>query len=71
MSKTAQRKRQAYQEGLQDGAAGRGYRWSRHPYMAEYRFGYVDGLKVKKAFLRRRTWWYRSIRWICRKLGVA
>lgn len=44
MSKTAQRKRQAYEEGLRHGAWMSGYAYSRHPFMAEYRKGYQDGV---------------------------
>lgn len=44
MSKTAQQKRQAYQEGLQHGIWRSGHAYSRHPFMAEYRKGYADGL---------------------------
>lgn len=43
MSKTAQRKRQAYQEGLRHGVWGSGLAYSRHPFMDEYRKGYADG----------------------------
>ncbi|WP_427196742.1 hypothetical protein AB4J85_16860 [Pseudomonas aeruginosa] len=43
MSKTAQRKRQAYAEGLRDAKSGFGFRWERHPFMEHYKEGFADG----------------------------
>lgn len=71
MSKTAQRKRQAYKEGLEDGRLGRGERWARHPYMAHYRRGYREAQRERLERQQRRTWWFRVTRWLCRKLEAA
>ncbi|MDG9780291.1 hypothetical protein [Metapseudomonas otitidis] len=43
MSKTAQRKHQAYAEGLRDAKNGFGFRWKRHPFMEQYKEGFDDG----------------------------
>lgn len=43
MSKTAQRKRQAYEEGRRDGFCGYGKQYARHPFMPEYMRGLSDG----------------------------
>lgn len=43
MSKTAQRKYVAYQQGYEDGSLGYGFRWKRHPFMECYKSGYADG----------------------------
>lgn len=43
MSKTAQRKREAYAQGHRDGMRGNGFRWLRHPHMEQYRDGFEEG----------------------------
>ena len=43
MSKTAQRKRHAYEEGLRDGRNCNGSRYLRHPFMEAYRKGWLEG----------------------------
>lgn len=48
MSKTSQRKRQAYQEGLKHGLWRSGIAYTRHPFMAEYRRGYSEGVARAK-----------------------
>jgi hypothetical protein len=45
MSKTAQRKRQTFEEGLRDAVNGNGFRYVSHFYMEQYRAGYLEGLK--------------------------
>lgn len=45
MSKTKQRKDQAYYEGYHDGKKGRPFRWKRHPHLGLYRKGYRQGEK--------------------------
>lgn len=43
MSKTSQRKRQAYEEGHRDARRGNGFKYARHPFMEDYRNGFNDG----------------------------
>lgn len=76
MSKTAQRKRQAYQEGLQHGVWGSGHAYIQHPFMAEYRRGYADGVaraKYREAVRReqqdRQTWPVRFLDWLSRRFA--
>lgn len=76
MSKTAQRKAQAYREGLQHGVWGSGIAYIRHPFMAEYRKGYVDGRarakymhQAKRDKELRKTWTVRLLAWIARRFA--
>lgn len=48
MSKTAQRKRQAYEEGLRHGRAGYGRLYSYHPFMDSYMRGLADGIQANE-----------------------
>lgn len=50
MSKTSQRKRQAYTEGLGDGQRGDGFRWKRHPFIQDYRRGFHQGCEWRRAW---------------------
>lgn len=45
MSKTAQRKRSAYEQGFEHGRNCKPFMWRRHPQMAEYKRGYKEGNK--------------------------
>lgn len=51
MSKTRQRKDQAYYEGLKDGKAGVGFVYKRHPYLSFYKKGYREGATLRKETL--------------------
>lgn len=54
MSKTKQRKDQAYYEGFHDARKEKPFRWKSHPYIGRYRRGYRDGqaaLKEKREWL--------------------
>lgn len=76
MSKTAQRKRQAYQEGLRHGEWGSGLAYARHPFMAEYRKGYEDG-RIRRQYhwgkstepAPCRTWLGRLAEWLSRRFA--
>lgn len=46
MSKTAQRKRQAYEEGLRHGRKGYGCQYLRNPFMESYMRGIEDGKQL-------------------------
>ena len=59
MSKTSQRKRQAYEEGHRDAKSRNGIRYSRHPFMDAYRAGYRDGLDASKP--RTLLQWFREV----------
>jgi len=54
MSKTAQRKRQAYEEGLKHGYRAYGIAYRRHPFMEQYRNGYADGARRRKIVMATR-----------------
>ena len=43
MSKTRQRKEQAYYEGLKDGRRGLPPRWKKHPFLKFYKRGHRQG----------------------------
>jgi len=43
MSKTKQRKDQAYYEGFHDARKCHPFRWKTHPFLSRYRKGYKDG----------------------------
>ena len=43
MSKTKQRKDQAFYEGYHDARKSKGFRWKRHPYLGRYKAGYKKG----------------------------
>lgn len=45
MSKTKQRKDQAYYEGYHDGRKGKPFGYKRHPYLGRYKAGYKKGIK--------------------------
>lgn len=59
MSKTSQRKRQAYEEGHRDAVKGNGFRYSRHPFMDSYRDGFQHGSVTQepKTMLQ----WFREV----------
>lgn len=74
MSKTAQRKRQAYEEGLRDGVNDNGFGYRRHPFMEAYRTGFQEGsdrLNAKRfAEGEGRRWYNRLLAWFARKVAV-
>ena len=43
MSKTSQRKREAYKDGYRDGFKGYPFKWKRHPFLGLYKSGHRDG----------------------------
>jgi len=60
MSRTSQRKRQAYEEGHRDGRNRNGLKYSRHPFMEQYRAGYQAGMekpRPKRTLLE----WFRGV----------
>lgn len=76
MSKTSQRKQQAYQEGLQHGMWNSGLAYSRHPFMAEYRKGYADGVTraqyiaaARREQRAREAWPARFLDWLSRRFA--
>lgn len=70
MSKTAQRKRQAYEEGLRHGYRAYGIAYRRHPFMEQYRNGYADGAHRRKMVMEIRRPWVieMAIAWMERQL---
>ena len=69
MSKTSQRKRQAYEEGLRHGVIGGGIAYSRHPFMEHYRRGYVDGVRRSAAKRERKRLAARLLIWLAGKFA--
>jgi hypothetical protein len=69
MSKTAQRKRQAYEEGLRHGSIGGGIAYSRHPFMEHYRRGYYDGAARAEAARERKSIGARLLIWLSGKFA--
>lgn len=59
MSKTSQRKRQAYEEGHRDARNGNGFKYSRHPFMEQYRAGYQAAATSLKS--RSLLQWFREV----------
>lgn len=74
MSKTAQRKRNAYQQGLCDGMEGEWFRWSRHPFLDQYRRGFEEGRAIearreaREAYAKR--WYVRFVLWVTRRVAA-
>lgn len=59
MSKTSQRKRQAYEEGHRDAQNRNGIKYLRHPFMEQYRAGYQAGATSPKS--RSLLQWFREV----------
>ncbi len=70
MSKTAQRKRQAYEEGFRHGYRAYGIAYRRHPFMEQYRNGYADGARRRSMVMEIRRPWVieMAIAWMERQL---
>jgi hypothetical protein len=77
MSKTAQRKREAYEQGVRDGAWGYGFRWSRHPFMVHYGQGFQHGqqrakqrIQAEREMKDHQRWYNRALSWLASKVAV-
>lgn len=62
MSKTAQRKFSFYQQGYNDRIKGRYFRWSAHPYMAEYKAGWKKAGNDAPKPVVKLKWWQRLLK---------
>lgn len=73
MSKVSQRKRQAYQEGRHDAINGNGVRYSKHPFMIQYKRGYHDGWQARNLMKPHKTtqkhWFARMLAWVAAKVA--
>lgn len=71
MSKTSQRRLSHYNEGYQDAQAGHPERWSRHPFLKEYKAGYLHGrAKKEKNIPTYYPSWLERVRRFFRRLGL-
>ncbi len=59
MSRTSQRKRQAYEEGHRDARNSNGLKYSYHPFMEQYRAGYQAGKPQRES--RTLLQWFREV----------
>lgn len=59
MSRTSQRKRQAYEEGHRDARNRNGIKYSRHPFMDQYRAGYQAGMAKVESITALQ--WFREV----------
>lgn len=71
MSKTSQRRKSAYDEGYRHAQEEVPQRYSRHPYLKEYRAGYLHGkVKKEKGLPTYYPAWLEKWRRFFRRLGL-